>query len=161
MKRALLILVAGVLLGVLAGGSTYLVRTSPHRAMLRDSQPELAWLQHEFKLNDDEFERVATLHNAYLKQCAEMCERIAGTNQLVSRQIAADLAVTPEVERLLADSAALRVQCQKEMLAHFLEVSRTMPPEQGRRYLAWMEKRLFSMSHEAGARIESNQHHGH
>jgi hypothetical protein len=32
------------------------------------------------------------------------------------------------------------------MLRHFYEVSRTMPPEQGRRYLAWVQERTFMCS---------------
>lgn len=36
--------------------------------------------------------------------------------------------------------AALRAQCQAEMLQHFHEVSQVMPPEQGRRYLAEMQR---------------------
>jgi hypothetical protein len=35
------------------------------------------------------------------------------------------------------------------MLQHFYEVSRTMPPEQGRRYLAWVQERtILADSHE-------------
>jgi hypothetical protein len=40
------------------------------------------------------------------------------------------------------------------MLKHFIAVSQTMPPEQGRRYLAWVEKQTF-MRGEAMER----QHH--
>jgi hypothetical protein len=30
------------------------------------------------------------------------------------------------------------------MLRHFYEVSRTMPPEEGRRYLQWVQERAFA-----------------
>ena len=43
----------------------------------------------------------------------------------------------------MAERAKMRADCEAEMLEHFLEVSRTMPPEQGRRYLAWVEQQTF------------------
>lgn len=161
MKRVTFILLGGLVLSLLAGSGVYYLRTSSHRAMFCCERPELAWLQHEFKLNDDEFVRVAKLHNAYLKDCAAMCARIAATNSLVRQQLAGDGAVTPAVEKLLADAGLLRVECQKQMLGHFLEVSRAMSPEAGRRYLAWVQERIFSMSHEPLAQAGSQTHHGH
>lgn len=162
MKRALIILVAGLGLSLLAGSGVYFSRTASHRAMLCCEQPELAWLQHEFKLDNQEFARVVKLHSAYLTNCAELCQRIAATNNLVRQQFASDGAVTPAVEQLLADAGQLRVECQKEMLGHFLEVSRTMSPESGRRYLAWVQERIFSMNHEPLAQAKSQtHHHGH
>ena len=47
----------------------------------------------------------------------------------------------------LSAIAALRAQCQAQMLRHFVAVSEAMPPEQGRRYLAEI-KRLTLGSHE-------------
>jgi len=51
--------------------------------------------------------------------------------------------VTPEIDQLLSEAAKLRAECHKQMLQHFYEVSRTMPPEQGRRYLAWVQERTI------------------
>jgi hypothetical protein len=48
--------------------------------------------------------------------------------------------MTSEAQEKLAEVAALRAQCQANMLAHFYEVSRAMPAEQGRRYLAEMQR---------------------
>jgi len=48
--------------------------------------------------------------------------------------------VTAEAEKKLQDVAALRVQCQTQMLRHFQEVSQAMPPEEGRRYLTEMQR---------------------
>jgi hypothetical protein len=62
--------------------------------------------------------------------------------------LAATNSVNPEIEKTLAEAAQLRAQCQKEMLQHFYEVSRTMPPDQGKRYLAWMqEQTILADSH--------------
>jgi hypothetical protein len=51
--------------------------------------------------------------------------------------------MTPEIEAVMAQRAKMRTDCEAEMLKHFLAVSRTMPPEQGRRYLAWVEQQTF------------------
>jgi Heavy-metal resistance len=160
MKRAVIILIGGLVLGLAAGFGAYHWRTAPERAMMCSDQPELSWLQHEYKLNDAEFARISKLHNEHLTRCNELCERIAATNSLVRLQIGGATNVTPEMEKLLNDAAALRVECQKQMLAHFLEVSKEMPAEQGRRYLAWVQDQIFSMSHEPLERTETIPHHG-
>jgi hypothetical protein len=137
MKRGLLILALGVLGAVVAFCGVYLLGTATPRAWLRSPQPELAWLRHEFALSDAEFKRISELHAGYLPQCRERCGRIEELNEQLARALAGATAVTPELERLLSERAQMRATCQVEMLKHFLEVSRTMPPEQGQRYLAW------------------------
>ena len=88
------------------------------------------------------------MHEAYLSGCMERCHRIDLKSQELKRLLAATNAVTPEIEKTLAEAAQLRAQCQKKMLQHFYEVSRTMPPDQGQRYLAWIqEKTVLSDSH--------------
>jgi hypothetical protein len=44
------------------------------------------------------------------------------------------------------------------MLQHFFEVSRTMPPAQGARYLAWISEQTFLRSHEGMTRIQGGHH---
>jgi hypothetical protein len=156
MKRAVVIILCGAALGLLAGTGVYFHRTAPGRARLCCQQPELAWLQHEFQLTDAQFARVEQLHAEYLSHCAESCARIAATNALL--QITTATNVTPEMEKLLADAAQLRVECQTRMLAECFAVSREMSPDQGRRYLAWMRGQILSMSHGASA---GPMPHGH
>ena len=56
--------------------------------------------------------------------------------------------MTPQIESLLNESAQLRAECQAKMLQHFYEVSRAMPPAQGKRYLAWVHQQtILSDSH--------------
>jgi len=80
------------------------------------------------------------LHEAYLPQCRERCKRIKEQNEKLQQLLAQAKTVTPEVQNLLAERAKTRAECEAEMLKHFLEVSRTMPLQQGRRYLAWVEQ---------------------
>ncbi|HWQ93649.1 MAG TPA: periplasmic heavy metal sensor [Clostridia bacterium] len=143
MKKPGLILLLGLLVAVVAFAGFYLVGTAASRDLMREPQPELAWLKKEFKLSDAEFARISALHEAYLPQCAERCRRIEEQNAKLQALLAAAGAVTPEVEQAIAQRARMRADCEAEMLKHFLEVSRTMPPAQGQRYLAWVEQQTF------------------
>jgi hypothetical protein len=143
MKKGILVLVLGLVAAAAAYGCIYFACTSSARTLQESSKPELAWLKEEFNLNDAEFKRVADLHAAYLPQCAEMCRQIDAQNQHLKELLAATNQITSEIEAAIAESSQLRAECQRNMLKHFYEVSRTMPPEQGRRYLAWVQQRTF------------------
>src|SRR5712675_2045588 len=143
MKKGVLILVFGLVAAAAAYGCIYFACTASARSLQRTDKPELAWLKEEFNLSDAEFKRVADLHAAYLPQCAEMCRQIDTQSQHLKELLAATNQITPEIEAAIAESSHLRAECQRNMLKHFYEVSRTMPPEQGRRYLAWVQERTF------------------
>jgi hypothetical protein len=140
MRRGLLILALGLAAGVLAYYGVYRFGTRTPRALLRSSQPELAWLQHEFNLGEAEFARISQLHSGYLPLCLERCRRIEELNTALSTALDRATNVTTEIDRLLSERTSLRATCQAEMLKHFFDVSRSMPPEQGRRYLAWVRE---------------------
>jgi hypothetical protein len=141
MKRPLLILLAGVAIAVLAYAGVYRTRTAASCCMMESNSPELTWLKTEFHLSDAEFTRISTLHEQYLAGCAERCRLIDEKNQGLARLLAATNQITPQIERALSESAQLRAECQKTMLQHFYDVSRTMPPDQGKRYLEWVQSR--------------------
>ncbi len=162
MRRPLVILVLGTILGLLTAVATYWSMTAQHRALLRQEQPELAWLRAEFEIAPEDFARISALHQAYLPQCAELCRRIASCEARIRSLLDRADQLTPEIEALLLEAAQTRVECQKNMLEHFFQVSRAMPPEQGRRYLAWVKEKTFRMDHEPGAPGEaSHGHEGH
>lgn len=143
MKRAGLILLLGLLVGTAGFSGFYYLGTASHRSLMQEPQPELAWLKKEFKLSDVEFARISQMHAAYRPQCAERCRRIEEQNEKLQRLLAQSTNVTPEIQTLLAERAKTRAECETEMLKHFLAVSRTMPPEQGRRYLSWVQRQTF------------------
>ena len=140
MKRGLLILTLGLAGAVIAFCCVYRMGTATPRALRQSAQPELAWLKHEFNLGDAEFKRISQLHEGYLPQCMERCRHIDQLNGTLSNALVTATQVTPEIEKLLSERAQMRASCQTEMLKHFFEVSRTMPPEQGKRYLAWVRE---------------------
>lgn len=144
MKRSLFILVLGLFIGAAAYGCIYSVCMAPARAMERSQRPELAWLKEEFHLSDAEFTQVSELHAAYLPHCREMCRKIDEQNAQLQKLLAGATNTTPEIDAALVEVAQLRSGCQRMMLLHFFEVSQTMPPEQGRRYLAWVNGKVFA-----------------
>ena len=147
MTRGASIFTLGLVGAAVAYGAVYFASTSSARSLQRSERPELAWLQQEFQLNDAEFKRVSELHSAYLPQCGEMCRQVDAQNQKLQKLLANSTTVTPEIDAALAEAARLRTDCQRAMLQHFLEVSRTMPPEQGQRYFAWVQQRVFLPNH--------------
>ena len=143
MGRALFVLLGGLALGALAYAGMYRAGTASSCCLVESKTPELAWLQQEFHLSDAEFKRISQLHEEYLSGCAERCRQIDLKNQELARLLEATNNVTPEIQRTLEDAARLRAQCQSTMLQHFYEVSRTMPAEQGKRYLAWVRNQTL------------------
>ena len=147
MKRAVFVLLLALILGLTAFCPIHLAVTAPHRALLHGKEPELAWLRKEFHLSDAEFARISQLHAAYLPECAERCRRINAKNAELKELLAQSPKLNPAIEKTLAETAQLRLECQKSMLKHFIEVSQTMPPEQGQRYLAWVQEKTLLSAH--------------
>jgi len=158
MKRPWLVLAGGLAAALLAYGGSYFIGSAPCRSLEDSKTPELAWLQKEFHIPDAEFTRISKLHEDYLAGCAERCRRIDAKNADLQKMLAGAGAVTPGIEQALLDAARLRAECQKAMLQHFYEVSQTMPPEQGRRYLAWVTARTLGSQH---AIMTSDPHAAH
>ncbi len=153
MKKALLVLVAGVLAAVAGYCTVYYCGTRGSRQMLESSAPELTWLQKEFRLSNAEFSRVADLHAGYLPRCAELCRRIAEKNAELQNLLVVTNVDAAAVEKKIKEAGDLRTECQQNMFNHFLAVSRQMPPEQGKRYLQWVQQRTLASEHDMA------QHH--
>lgn len=143
MKKGIIILVLGLLAGVAAYGCVYFVCMSPVRSLQQSDKPELAWLKEEFNLSEADFKRVSELHAAYLPQCREMCREIDAHNLKLQKIVSGATNMTPEINAAVSESARLRSECQTMMLRHFFQVSQTMPPEQGQRYLSWVKEKAF------------------
>jgi hypothetical protein len=107
--------------------------------MEHSSRPELAWLKTEYHLSDSQFAQVVQLNEAYHPKCVELCRRIDEQNAKVQRLLDATNTVTPEIRKALAESARLRTECESAMLQHFYEISQFMPPDEGKRYLTWVQ----------------------
>ncbi len=140
MKRTWFIAIGGLFVAVAAYACVYLAGTSAQRAVANSDKPALAWLQQEYHLNDAQFARVCEVHDAYRPKCMEMCRMIDAKNAEVEKLLTATNVITPEIKQALAEAAAIRAECEAAMLEHFYKVAQTMPPEQAKRYLAWVQQ---------------------
>jgi len=156
MKRAAVILVVGLLAAAAGYCALYYCGTKKHREMLESPAPELAWLKREFQLDDAEFERITKLHEGYMPRCAELCRRIAQKDSELQQVISGPDVDAKAAELKLKEAGELRVECQQNMFNHFLEVSRQMPPEQGKRYLQWVQQRTLSPEHDMARRHDTD-----
>jgi Spy/CpxP family protein refolding chaperone len=140
MKHAGFIIIVGLMVAFAGYSCVYLVCTGAQHSVEKKDGPSLAWLQTEYHLTDAQLARVRELHDAYQPKCMAMCRRIDEKNAELQTLLAATNVITPEIKQALAESAQLRAECQQAMLAHFYAVAQVMPPEQGRRYLAWVQQ---------------------
>ena len=140
MRRSLILLIALLMAGVAIAGGSYLLGCRICARQLAASGDDLAWLRREFRLGDAEMQRIRQLHEGYLPKCHENCALIAAKKQELQAALDHAQGMSPEAKQKLTEVAALRAQCQANMLGHFYEVSQAMPPEQGRRYLAELQR---------------------
>ena len=140
MNRSLVILLGALALVAAIFGGSYFAAQRTTVMCCTDPADDLSWLRTEFHLGGAEMARIRQLHDGYLPQCGEMCAKIAAKKRELDTVLGNSTNVTAEVQKKLDELAALRAQCQAQMLQHFVTVSQTMPPEQGQRYLAEMKR---------------------
>jgi hypothetical protein len=154
-RQRSVVFIVGLLLLAGAYSAVYFQVTAKSRALAETKTPELLWLKDQFGLNEADFQRICQLHDGYLPKCEEMCVRIASKNAELRTILAQTNSVTPAINKKLAEIAALRSECQANMLQHFYDVSRAMPEEQGKRYLEWIHSKTLQCG-DAGM-----EQHGH
>lgn len=140
MRRPLLILAAMLLAGaaVFFGGQRLVAHwCAEHLARPTD---DLDWLRLEFRLTDADLTRARQIHDGYLLRCRDFCERIDARKRELQAALVAGTNAPAAIQDKLVEIGTLRAQCQAAMLQHFREVSQIMPAEQGRRYLAQMQR---------------------
>ena len=161
MSRPLVILLAALILAVALFGGSYAVSRHVCQRCLARSVSDLDWLQQEFHLDAAEMARIQKLHDGYLPRCAEMCAKIAAKKAELETALNGSTNLNPVAQQKLSELAALRAQCQAQMLQHFTEVSRTMPPEEGRRYLAEMHRLTLGLHQETESSMSESMDHEH
>lgn len=155
MNRSLVILLGALALGAVIFAGSYFAAQRATVMCCVNPADDLSWLRTEFHLNNAEMARIRQLHNGYQPQCRETCAKIAAEKSELATLLGGSTNVTAEAQAKLDEIAELRAQCQAQMLRHFIAVSRMMPSEEGKRYLAEM-KRLTLGFHEE---IEQSMSH--
>ena len=140
MKRPLIILIGALALGAAIFAGSFYVSQRATVACCAKPADDLDWLRTEFHLSDAEMAHVRELHESYLPQCAAMCAQIAAKKGELDSILGTGTNLTAEAQAKLNEVAALRAQCQAQMLQHFIAVSQAMPADQGRRYLDEMKQ---------------------
>lgn len=159
MNRSLVILLAALTLGAGIFAASFF--GARHVGMMCATRTDdLAWLRDEFHLSDAEMARIQKLHEGYMPKCMEMCAKIAAKKEEIDTAMGNGTNVTAAVQQKLVELGELRARCQAQMLEHFIEVSRAMPPAEGARYLAEM-KRLTIGSHEEMEQTMAHEHQDH
>ncbi len=147
MNRSLVILIGALALGATIFAGSFIAAKRATVICCVKPADDLSWLQMEFHLSDTEMARIRQLHEGYLPQCGEICAKIAAKKNELDALLGGGSNLNTEAQAKLNEIAALRAQCQSNMLQHFLAVSQAMPPAEGQRYLAEMKK-LTLGSHE-------------
>ena len=160
MNRPLVILLGALVLGAaIFAGSFYFSQRVCSNMM--GGADDLSWLRSEFHLSDAEMARVRQLHEGYLPRCMEMCAKLAAKKAEIADALANGTNVTAEAQKKLTELGELRAQCQAQMLQHFVDVSRAMPLEEGRRYLAEMERITIGFHEDIEQAMSPSAHGNH
>jgi len=159
MNRSLIIVLGALALGAAIFAGSY--SAGKRVCAMATSADDLSWLRTEFHLSDADMARVRQLHEGYKPKCAEMCARIAAKKAEVQAALAEGTNITAQARQELAELGELRGQCQAQMLAHFMEVSRAMPPEQGRRYFSEMKRLTLGFHDEIEQSMSESAGHEH
>jgi len=146
MNRSLVIVLGALALGVVLFFSSFVVSQRVCRACVAEPSGSLSWLQTEYHLNNDEMARIQKLHADYLSKCGSMCSEIMTKQHEVKTALNNATNVSPVAQQKLDELAACRAECQSRMLQYFVSVSRIMPPDEGRRYMADMERKAFGFN---------------
>jgi hypothetical protein len=140
MNRSLVIILGALAIGAAVFAGSYFASQRACVMCCANPADDLSWLRTEFHLSDTEMARIRKLHEGYKPKCAEICAQIAAKKRELNSLLGTGTNLTAEAQAKLNEIAALRAQCQAQMLQHFIAVSQAMPPEEGRRYLAEMKK---------------------
>lgn len=161
MNRSLIILLGALALGAAIFTGAYVASQRTTVMCCENPTDDLSWLRTEFHLSDAEMAHVRELHEGYLPQCAEMCAKIAAAKRELAAIVGQGTNLTAAAQGKLQDIAVLRMQCQSNMLQHFVAVSQAMPPEQGARYLAEMKKLTLGEHEQVEASMSDETGHEH
>ncbi|HTI70242.1 MAG TPA: hypothetical protein VMF06_09755 [Candidatus Limnocylindria bacterium] len=145
-------LLVALLVGAALFATCYWMASRTRLATGRHQADDLAWLCHEFQLDDAQMAPIRVLHEGYKPRCEALCAQLAAKNRDIANALNGATNVSPEIEHKLAEAGAIRAECQAEMLRHFQAVARTMPGSQGARYLSEMQRlTLGEQSHSENA----------
>lgn len=159
MNRSLIIVLGALALGTALFGGSYMVSRHLCQVCVTEPAGGLDWLRKEYHLNDAEMARIQKLHESYISECAVMCQTVNAKKQALAAALNNTTNINPVVEQKLSDLAACRAQCQAKMLQYFVQVSQVMPPAEGRRYLADMQRFVLGLQGVSQPSLTGHEQH--
>lgn len=155
MTKILIILLAAIGAGTFAFISMRgdaLGSKAPHFSHDSKSRlPELEWLRRKLDLTEDQFAKVAEIHEAYRPTCERLCMKVMASHAKIKAIAKPQSTVTPELEDALKEHALLHVECQKAMLNHLHNTASVLSKEQAQIYLEALLPQIIELPLEPGA----------
>jgi Heavy-metal resistance len=127
MKRGLGVLTALVASGLAAAIVAFF--------LVQDRSTPVSWLRAEFSLNEQQARKVEQIHSEYEADCAQMCARIAQTDERLAKLICSSQTMTPDIQAAIVETDRLRSECRTKMLEHFYRIAGELPARKQREYL--------------------------
>ena len=122
----------GTLFGVIFAG---LAAALVAFVVVQDQSSPMNWLRSEFSLSDSQARKVEQIHAEYEADCAQMCARIAQTDERLENLIRSSQKITPEIQAAIVETDRLRSECRAKMLEHFYRIAAELPAERQSDYL--------------------------
>ena len=161
MNRSLVIVLGALVLGAALFAGSFAISQRICRVCIAEPPGSPDWMQSEFHVNTEEMARIQELHRDYLTECKAMCGMIAEKKQEVAAALNNTTNVSPIAKKKLAELAACRAECQSRMLQYFINVSHHMPPAEGKRYLAEMQRLTLGLSATQAQPMSDSAGHEH
>ncbi|HEX2851675.1 MAG TPA: periplasmic heavy metal sensor [Opitutaceae bacterium] len=131
----------------IAGVLCYRMGSEPElRAAEREGDP-MRWLRAEFHLKDEQYARVAQLHQSYGTVCAEHCRQIQEATDALTTLKASKSADAAKLAASEQRVRELRAVCERSIEEHVREVAGCMSSKESERYLAMVLPRISSFDH--------------
>ncbi len=127
MRRGLVVFLALVFLGLLTAIAAF--------SWTRQNSTPMGWMRTRFSLDDRQAETIARIHAEYENDCAQMCAKIAESDERLAALLRSSQTITPEIEETIIQTDRLRSECRSKMLAHFYRIAAELPAEKRGEYL--------------------------
>jgi len=150
-----------ILLSALAGAVGFVAfRATGDRPVAEAlaKQDAMAWLRADFKLTDDQFAAIKTLHDSYSVVCEAHCRDImlaVRTRNELKASGQNDSSGLAAADRRVEE---LRTVCETAIAAHVRACASHMSAEAGDRYLALVLPKIKDFDHQAAPDLQLNHH---
>lgn len=118
--------------------------------------PELEWLRRKLDLTEEQFTKVASIHESYRPTCEELCMKVMASHSKIKNLANPQKPVSSELEQALKEHALLHAQCQTAMLNHLHNTASVLSNKQAQDYLELMLPQIIELPLEPGAQEHSH-----